>query len=65
MSLTFVLDTGPLGKVTNPKSSPENDEAAAWLQKHLDGGTRVVIPEIANYELRRELLLANRTRGLR
>jgi predicted nucleic acid-binding protein len=65
MSLTIVLDTGPLGKVTNPTSSPENDAAAAWLQDHLLNGTRVVIPEIANYELRRELLLGNKLRGLR
>jgi len=65
MSLTLVLDTGPLGKVTNPASSPENDAANAWLQTHLINGTRVVVPEIANYELRRELLLGNKLRGLR
>src|SRR6266849_6520999 len=64
MSLTLVLDTGPLGKVSNPKSSAENDAAAAWLQDHLRVGTRIIVPEIANYELRRELILGNKTRGL-
>lgn len=47
MSLTIVLDTGPLGKVSNPKSSSENDAANAWRQDHLRNGTRVIIPEIA------------------
>ena len=65
MSLTVILDTGPLGRVTNPKTSPENDAAAAWLQDHLRTGTRIIIPEIANYELRRELILGNKTPGLR
>jgi hypothetical protein len=65
LRLTVVLDTGPLGKMSNPKSSPENDAAAAWLQSHLDAGSRIVIPEIANYELRRELILGNKLRGLR
>jgi predicted nucleic acid-binding protein len=64
MSLTIILDTGPLGKVTNPKSSPENDAATAWLQEHLRNGSRVIVPEIADYELRRELLLSNKLRGL-
>ena len=60
----IILDTGPLGKVTNPKSSPENDAAAEWLQAHLTAGSRIFVPEIANYELRRELILGNKLRGL-
>ena len=31
---------------------------------HLDGGDRFVVPEIADYEVRRELLRAEKLRGL-
>ena len=61
----MILDTGPLGKITNPKTSPENDAAAAWLQDHLRARTRILIPEIANYELRSKLILGNKISGLR
>jgi hypothetical protein len=31
MSLTILLDAGPLGMITNPKSSPENEACNGWL----------------------------------
>jgi len=31
----------------------------SWMRDHLTGGTRLAIPEIADYEVRRELLLAH------
>jgi predicted nucleic acid-binding protein len=37
---------------------------AQWLQGLLAVRTRVVVPEIADYEVRRELLRANKTKGL-
>lgn len=33
-------------------------------QAHIATGNRVIIPEIADYELRRELLRANKTKGI-
>jgi hypothetical protein len=36
VSRTIVLDTGPLGLVTNPKHSPQSLACAQWLQA-LDG----------------------------
>lgn len=59
-----MLDTGPLGLITNPKLSPESVTCAQWLQTHLISGSRVLIPEIADYEVRRELLRANKIKGI-
>ena len=64
MSLIVLLDAGPLGMITNPKSSPENEACKNWLAHLVYNGTEVVIPEIADYEVRRELLRAGKDRGL-
>jgi predicted nucleic acid-binding protein len=59
-----LLDAGPLGLVTNPQRSPQSAACAAWLQSLVTTRVRVVIPEIADYEVRRELLRANKTAGI-
>ncbi len=59
-----MLDAGPLGLVTNPKLSPESVACAQWLQNHITAGSRIIIPEITDYEVRRELLRANKIKGL-
>lgn len=64
MSRAIVLDTGPLGLVTNPKFSAESVACVQWLQVHITSGSRVIVPEIADYEIRRELLRASKTKGL-
>lgn len=64
MSRVVLLDSGPLGLVTNPRLSPRGLECAGWLQNLLAGGAEVVVPEIADYEVRRELLRAGKTQGL-
>ncbi|HIK41308.1 nuclease [Thermoleptolyngbya sp. M55_K2018_002] len=64
MSRVIVLDTGPLGLATNPKLSAESAACTRWLQAHLTSGSQVVIPEIADYEARRELLRANKQKGI-
>ena len=60
----MVLDTGPLGLVTNPRRSPQSVACAQWLQALVAHGIRVIVPEIADYKVRRELLRANKERGL-
>jgi predicted nucleic acid-binding protein len=52
----ILLDTGPLGRITHPKVK-ENSEIAKWCKEVLAKGISVVIPEIADYELRRNLIL--------
>ena len=64
MSRVITLDAGPLGLVTNPKLSPESEACTQWLQTHITSGSRVIIPEIADYEVRRELLRASKTKGI-
>lgn len=64
MSRIILLDAGPLGLVTNPKASPESDACNQWMQEQLKGGDNVVVPAIADYEVRRELLRAGKTRGV-
>jgi predicted nucleic acid-binding protein len=59
-----LLDTGPLGLVTNPRRSPQSVACAQWLQALVARGIRVIVPEIADYEVRRELLRAKKERGL-
>jgi len=61
---TVVLDAGPLGMVTHPGGVAEIDACKRWLRELLTGGVRVVVPEIADYEVRRELLRARKARGV-
>ena len=64
MSRVVFLDAGPIGLVTNPKLSPESTLCTRWLQTLITSNIRVIIPEIADYEVRRELLRANKVRGI-
>ena len=64
MTDIILLDSGPLGLVTNPKSNPENLACKAWLEERLDAGCRVIIPAIVDYEVRRELIRAQKSAGL-
>jgi predicted nucleic acid-binding protein len=64
MSFIVLLDAGPLGLVTNPKASPETLACKGWLEALLLSGAEVRIPEIADYEVRRELLRADKFRGV-
>ena len=56
-----LLDTGPLGLVTHPRREMR-EEPFRWLVGLRAAGVRVAVPEIADYELRRELLRAGGTR---
>ena len=64
MSRIVLLDAGPLGMATNPNRSPSNLACTRWLQELIAGGVRVLVPEIADYEVRRELLRAKKDRGV-
>ena len=64
MSGVVLLDTGPLGLVTNPRGSKETENCGRWLQQVVTDGATVMVPEIADYELRRELLRAKKTKGI-
>lgn len=59
------LDSGPLSLVTQQRGAVEANACKQWLADHLARGTRIVVPEIVEYELRRELLRAKKTRSLK
>lgn len=59
MSAAVVLDSGPLGLLSNPHASANPTACRAWLADLLAAGRRVIVPELADYEVRRSLLLHN------
>ncbi len=65
MKRLILLDSGPLGMVTNPKATGIPLDCQRWLKSLLQRGERVAIPEISDYEVRRELLRAGLLRSLR
>lgn len=61
MNKIVLLDSGPLGMISHPRNHPE---IKLWLANLLRSGVNVKIPEIADFEVRRELLRANKTKGI-
>ena len=55
MSRFILLDSGPLGMMARARPLAE---LQAWARGRIRSGARLAIPEIADYEVRRELLLA-------
>ncbi|HXG67708.1 MAG TPA: PIN domain-containing protein [Blastocatellia bacterium] len=64
MSMIVLLDAGPLGMISNPNASASNRECYEWMESLIVNGVQVLVPEIADYEVRRELLRANKTQGI-
>lgn len=61
MADVVVLDAGPLGMIAHPRAK---SDITVWLATLVTGGVKVLVPEIADYEVRRELLRAGRTKGI-
>lgn len=65
MTRAVLLDSGPLGLLTAPPSKRAHIASCSqWLGSLLSVGVRVLVPEIADYELRRELLRANKAKSV-
>jgi hypothetical protein len=64
MSRLILLDANTLGLATNPGGKPDAQACAAWIEALLQGGDRVLAAEIADYEIRRELLRARKLAGV-
>lgn len=65
MNQIILLNSAPLAMVTNPKASPENESCRMWLRTLLSQDVEVIIPEITDYEVRRELLRAKKLNGIK
>ncbi|OKH36709.1 nuclease [[Phormidium ambiguum] IAM M-71] len=61
MNKIVLLDSGPLGMISHPRNHPE---IKLWLANLLLSGVNVKIPEIADFEVRRELLRLNKVKGI-
>jgi predicted nucleic acid-binding protein len=64
MKRVIVLDSGPLGLLTQRPGVPAADACREWASRCLGAGEKLVVPAIVNYELRRELLRAGKGPGL-
>jgi hypothetical protein len=60
MIAVILRDTGPLGLVTHPAGGQDATIGKDWLQRELREGNRACIPAIADYEVRRELVRAEK-----
>jgi predicted nucleic acid-binding protein len=56
----YILDSGPFGLATHPKFSKDSAKFKAWLGSTLVSGARVVVPEVIEFEVRRELVRAGK-----
>ena len=54
--MIVLLDSGPLGRLTSPKATVRNQEFVRWLESLVAGHATVLVPEICDYEIRRELI---------
>src|ERR1041385_4164703 len=61
MDRLVLLDTSPLGDLTRPD---QVHPIVAWVEAQVAAGTGIVIPEISDYELRRELIRAGKSRSV-
>ena len=65
MTSLVVLDTGPLGLLSHSGRAQVVEQCSRWAEALLAQGTRFAVPEIADFEVRRELLRLRHVRGLR
>ena len=63
--MIVLLDSAPLGILSNPNSTPATLECRHWSESLVAKGYRLIVPEITDYEVRRELLRANKLAGIR
>lgn len=64
MKRYIVLDSTPLGLIVQRRGLKLADECRDWVSAHVASGRRVLVPEIVDYEIRRELLRIGKTSAL-
>lgn len=65
MARLILLDSGPLGLIVRAPNLPPVVRCLAWLRSISAAGATVVIPEIAHYEVRREIFRIRAVGSLR
>lgn len=61
----IILDSSPLGLISNPAKTSEVIDITQWIVDCLAAGYKIYIPEVIDYEIRRELLRARKTAGIK
>ncbi len=64
MNRHILLDSSPLGLLSNPANTADVIAITQWAAACYAGGDHLYIPEVIDYELRRELLRAGKTKGI-
>src|SRR5579862_8229554 len=60
----ILLDSSPLSLLASPAGGQEVVAINLWSKACAAAGHRLCVPEVIDYELRRELLRAGKTKGL-
>jgi predicted nucleic acid-binding protein len=60
----ILLDSSPLGLLCHPARTADVIAITQWSKSCLAAGHRIYIPEVIDYELRRELLRAGKTESV-
>jgi predicted nucleic acid-binding protein len=60
-----VLDSGPLGDACRKRGKPDVESLTQWWIHAKANGVIIAIPEIADYEVRRGLLLTGANEGIK
>lgn len=64
MSRLLLLDAGPLGLLAHPRPTPSSLNCRQWAREMQAAGTPLYVAEIADYEVRRELVRARKVQGI-
>lgn len=62
--MLIFLDAGPLGMLTNPAATQKTRAIKEWMSSHLARGVLFRVPEVSDYEIRRNLILENLTAAI-
>ncbi|CCM64403.1 MAG: type II toxin-antitoxin system VapC family toxin [Candidatus Microthrix parvicella] len=63
-SVLIILDSGPLGLVSNPSAKGPAHDARTWARTRIDAGDRLIVAEVSDYEVRRELERSGKHAGI-
>jgi len=55
--MLIALDACPLGDLVSPRDNPYTRKVRSWMRSHIDVGDDFLLPEIADYEVRRNDIL--------
>ena len=64
MTKTVLLDSGPLGVIAHPNPKEAGRRCQEWAARVRQQGATLLVPDVADYEVRRSFLKTNAVRSL-